>query len=207
MTSNAFLTIWFSPRETVRRIVSENPSLHVTLLACLFGVSQALDRASMRNAGDKLPLPVILGVAVVLGPLGGLLAFWIYSHLVRWTGRWIGGTATRETIKTALAWGFVPVVCSLPLWILELLLFGSELFQEEMPRVQAQPLLLIPLLGLMFIELSLGIWSFVLTCNTVAEVQGFRSAWRGFGNILLGAAVVVVPLVLLALVAFAIKKL
>jgi hypothetical protein len=34
-----------------------------------------------------------------------------------------------------------------------------------------------------------------LLCNSVAEVQRFRSAWRGLGNIILAGAVVIIPLV------------
>lgn len=36
-----------------------------------------------------------------------------------------------------------------------------------------------------------SIWSFVLTGKTVAEVQGFRSAWRGFLHFMLGALIVI----------------
>ena len=46
----------------------------------------------------------------------------------------------------------------------------------------------------------IGIWGFVLLCNAIAEVQGFYSAWRGLGNLLLSVAVIVVPL--MAIIAF-----
>ena len=191
------MTVWTSPRHTVRRIIAENPDLHVILLTCLAGVGETLDRASTRNAGDKLPIAVIIGVACVLGPLGGLLTLWISSHLLRLTGKWIGGTGNRKHLKTAIAWAAVPVVFALPLWLPSLLLFGSDMFTKEAPRIAAQPLLGIPLIAITVAEVVLSIWSFVLMCHTVAEVQGFRSAWRGLGNILLAGAVIVVPFILL----------
>ena len=144
-----------------------------------------------------MPIAVIIGIACVLGPLGGLLSLWVSSHLLRWTGRWIGGTANREHLKTAIAWATVPAVFALPLWIPELLLFGSDLFTEETPRLDAQPLLWIPFISLAVVELVLGVWSLVILCHTVAEVQSFRSAWRGLGNVLLAGAVIIVPLLLL----------
>ncbi|QDV61650.1 Yip1 family protein [Crateriforma conspicua] len=195
-----FRTIWTSPRRTVRQIVSINPKLHVVLLACLAGVGETLDRASTRNAGDDLPLAAILGIAILIGPLAGLFSLWIGSHLVRFSGSWIGGVASREHIKTAIAWASVPSIAALPLWIPQIVLFGSDLFTQETPGLEAQPMLLIPFLAFALVELVLGVWAFVLLCNTIAEVQGFRSAWRGFGNLILAGAVVVVPLLGLVLV-------
>jgi hypothetical protein len=170
------------------------------LLVCLASIVDSLNRASTRNAGDRMPLAAIIGVACVLGPLGGLIGLWIGSHLIHLTGRSIGGVAPREYIKTAMAWAFVPVVFTLPLWIAQILIFGSDMFTEEMPRVEAQPVLLIPFLAIAAIEAVLGLWAFVLLCNTIAEVQGFRSAWRGFGNLLLAGAVVVLPLMLIVII-------
>lgn len=192
-----FRTIWTRPRDTVRRIITENPELHVVLLVCLAGIGQSLDRASMRNAGDNMPMAVIIGVACLFGPLGGLLSLWIGSHLIRLSGTWIGGAASREHIKTAIAWASVPAVFALPLWILQILLLGSEMFTEETPRLDAQPMLLILFLAIVLAEFILGVWGFVLLCKTIAEVQGFRSAWRGLGNIFLAGAVIIVPLVLI----------
>jgi hypothetical protein len=148
----------------------------------------------MRNAGDNMPMAAIIGVACVFGPLGGLLSLWIGSHLIRLSGKWIGGAGNREHIKTAIAWASVPTVFALPLWIPQILLFGSDMFTEETPRLDAQTMLLIPFFAMALMEIVLSVWAFVLLCNTIAEVQGFRSAWRGLGNIVLAGAVVVVPL-------------
>jgi hypothetical protein len=50
-------------------------------------------------------------------------------------------------------------------------------------------------------EIVLTVWSIVLLCHTIAEVQGFPSAWRGFGNVCLAGAVIVLPLLVLMVVA------
>lgn len=197
---NPFKSVWISPRETVRRIISENPSLHVTLLVCLYGIGQVLGRASMKNLGDRAPLELIIPLALILGPLMGLLSLWIFSHLIRVSGIWLRGIGNREHIKAAMAWGYVPSVFALVLWIPELFLFGVELFTEETPRIDADPLLW-NLLGLFLaIEGIFTIWSVILISNSIAEVQGFRSAWRGFGNLLLAIALFLVPLLLIGMV-------
>lgn len=200
------MTIWTHPRDTVRRIIAEDPGLHVVLLACFAGIAETLDRASMRNAGDKMPIAVIIGVACVLGSLGGLLSLWLFSHLLRWTGRWIGGSADREHLKTAIAWASVPFIVALPLWIPELLLFGSDMFTKETPRLDAQPMLWIPFIAFGLVEVVLGVWTVVLLCHTVAEVQGFSSGWRGMGNLLLAGAVIVVPSIVVVFIIVVLSK-
>ena len=194
-----FKTIWLHPRRTIRQLVAHNPELYVVPLVCLAGIVNVLDRASQRNLGDRWSLATILGIAFLLGPLGGLFALWIFSHLIRITGNWIGGTAPREHLNTAIAWAKVPAVVTLPLWLLLLALFGFEMFTSETPRMDAEPMIFALLIAVGIVETILSIWAFVLLCNTVAEVQGYRSAWRGLGNLLLAGLLLVVPLIVLGL--------
>lgn len=206
-----FQSIWMSPRKTIRRIVATDPTLHVMLLAGLAGIGKVLDRAALRGQGDDIPASVILGIAIILGPLGGLFSLWVGSHLVRISGAWIGGIAPREHLKAAIAWSSVPAVAALPLWIPSFALMGSELFTSESPlfdtRVEQQPLIWIPFVAIGLIETILGIWGIVLVCNTIAEVQGFRSAWAGLGNIILAGVLLIVPLVLIIFAVIFLTKL
>lgn len=48
-----------------------------------------------------------------------------------------------------------------------------------------------------FAEAVLGVWSLVLLAKTVAEVQGYSSAWKGLGNVVMSVLVVLAPLVAL----------
>lgn len=193
----AFKTIWMSPRETIRRIVDVNPTYHVNLLIALGGIAEALDRSSTRNAGDKLPFGIILGTALVLGPGGALIGAWISAHLIRITGNWLNGKGDYTEIKAAIGWASVPTVVGLALWVPALILFGQEMFTEEMPSIQGNAGLAIVFVGIGFGLMLLNIWSVVLLCNCVAEVQGYRSAWKGLGNLVLSVAIVIVPLLVL----------
>ncbi|MDA8021017.1 MAG: YIP1 family protein [Thermoanaerobaculia bacterium] len=197
---NPFKTVWIRPRETVRWLTATNPELHVVLLACIAGIGSSLDRASLRNVGDTTPVPVIVTIACLVGPLGGLITLWAGSHLIRLSGSWIGGVGNRVHIKTAMAWALVPAIAALPLWIPQLALFGSEMFTAKTPRLDASPWLWIPFLGIGLVEIVLGVWNIVLLCKMVAEVQGFRSAWRGLANVVLAAAIILVPLVVLVII-------
>lgn len=201
--SHPFLTIWFSPRTTVRHLLDHHPQYGVLLLACIAGIGRVLDRASARDFGDRMPLGVILALALVFGPLGGLFSLWLFSHLIRWTGSWIGGTADRQSLKTAMTWAMIPSIVSLVLWIPEILLLGSELFTSETPRLDANPGLALWFLGLVLIEILFTAWTFVLACHTIAEAQRFRSAWLGLVNLLFVGLLIFVPILVLSLAAVA----
>lgn len=192
---NPFATIWMHPRVTIRRIVSQNPKLFVILLACLAGIGRALDRASMRNAGDHISTEWILLLSFTVGPLGGLFGLWLSSHLLKLTGTWLGGIAPRQHIKAAVIWGSVPAVFALLIWLPELLIFGSGMFRSESPAIEAHSILLI---AFSVIEIALSVWSLILICHTVAEVQSYQSAWRGLVNLALAACVISVPIIFAA---------
>lgn len=196
-----WLTIWLRPRDTVRALVAFDPRHGVLLLAALGGIGEALDRASLRDMGDRIAVSWILLAGLLLGPLGGLVSLWVGGALLERTGHILGGHAPALHVRTALAWGSVPVVASLPLWGPKLLLFGAEMFTSETPQLEADPLLVISLLALAGLELALGAWAMVLVLKGVGEVHGF-SAWRALGAVAL-AALLVVALVVLAAVAIA----
>ena len=194
-------TIWTAPRQTIRRIVSRNPKMNVLALLCLNGIGQALNRASTQNAGDEMGLPAILVGTIIGGVLGGIFTGWLMSHLLRASGRWIGGIAERKHLLAALAWAAVPGIAALAMWIPQFAVAGMDMFTSATPRLDASPMAQAVVLATGVVEIVLWIWGIVLLCNTVAEVQGFRSAWAGFGNVLL--AVVLPTAVILGIVAIA----
>ena len=177
-----FLTIWTAPRKTIREIIDADPGRYVIPLACLSGVSYALERASSQNAGDSIPVSAIIGLACLFGPIVGVLIIWVGSYLIEFSGKWIGGIAKREDLRTAIAWSTVPIIAGLPLWVPLLLVMGSDVFTQEAPRLEAYPLLIAPFLAITLVQVSLAVWSFVLLCQTIAEAQGFISSWKGLGN-------------------------
>jgi hypothetical protein len=168
----------------------------VLAIAAVAGIGQTLNNASAKALGDHLDTVTIFVVALILGPLGGLLSLYVGGALLRWTGRWIGGGASQGEIRAALAWSSVPFVWSMLLWIPELLLFGGELFTTATPRMDGDPTLALALLGFFVIELVIIVWTLVVYLKCLGQVQGF-SAWRALGNSMLAGLVVVVPIALL----------
>ena len=202
-TLNPWTSIWVRPRATIQHIVDTELEKHVVALAALSGIVQALDNASGRSLGDALPFPVVLGLVLILGPIFGLIGVYLWAWLLRWTGRWLGGQATLPQLRTAIAWGSVPMIAAGVPLLLVLILIGPELFTENTPRLDARPTLAIVALGLVLVQAVLMLWSVVTLLKTVAQVQGF-SVWRAFVNNMapllmvfaIGvAAAVVVPMV------------
>ncbi|WP_169977703.1 Yip1 family protein [Tautonia rosea] len=194
---NPWKTIWRRPRATIRYLVATDPTRSVMLLAALSGINSSLSRAVERNAGDVLPLIAILGLAVVLGPIGGIIWLYLGSALLRWVSGWFGGRGESEHIRTAMAWSLVPVLTTMVFWIPQLILFREEMFQSEMPRVESDPALLNTMVALGGLEalaiLILGIWTFVLFLHGLGEVQGY-SAWKALGVTIVAAIMLILIL-------------
>jgi hypothetical protein len=197
---NPFLTIWTRPRATIRGILNKNPSLHVTSIAAIGGILDSLSRATQQYLGDRLSLPTILLIALAVGPVIGLIWLYVGAFPVGLTGRWLGGRAGPEEIRAAIAWSLVPVLATIPVWIIQLALVGREMFTSLTPVLDSKPLLNLLLMATAPLEIGLAIWSFVILLKAVGEAQRF-SAGKALGSILLGilcvAVMIGVPILVL----------
>lgn len=199
-TLDPWLSMWTKPRETIRQIVQSGGDYGVLLLAALGGVAQVLDRATSQNLADEMSVGAILLVALIAGPVAGVLGLYVFGWLLEQTGGWIGGAASGSDLRAALAWGSLPNVAGLLLWIPALALAGGEMFRSATPQLEAQPLLALLLLPIGLLWIALAIWSFVLILLAISEVQRF-SAWRALGNLLLAGLLFAVPFVFLGVLA------
>jgi hypothetical protein len=194
---NPWVSIWIKPRATMQQIVETNPERLVLFITALAGIDQVLNRASTRDLGDRMEWPYIFLIALIFGPIGSLLSLYLGGALIHWTGRWLGGQGTPQTIRAALAWSRVPLVWRSLLWIPELALFRQELFTAETPNIDANPMSALLLMGLGVMEMAIGVWAFIVLLKCLGQVQGF-SAWKALANVLLPTLLL---LVLIALVA------
>jgi hypothetical protein len=199
-----FLSLWLQPRATIRKIVDSDPSKHVFWLVCVAAFFNCLNQASARSIGDQVPTGALILIGAVLSPLAIPLVY-LGAMLGKWTGSKLGGVATREQVRAALAWSGVPVIAwSLLAWPLQLIMFGDEVFQSTTPRMETTgPTVLF---GFLLAGVVALIWSSVVGIKCFAEVHRF-SAWRAIGASLLGLAVVFGPVIALILVAVAIGSL
>jgi hypothetical protein len=194
--------MWIAPRATMRRILDAGPGASTWVLAALLGVSQALDQAANHDAGATHGLATVLGLSVVVGALAGPVVVLLLGALARWTGSWLGGTGSAAEVRAALAWGQVPSVTAIPLWIPVVLVGGREVFVAHPELADPAATLIVLVCGLAMAGSAL--WGAVTTVLAVAEAHRI-AAWRSFVATLLAliflAVAVGAPVALLGILA------
>lgn len=181
-----WVSIWTQPRATIQAIVDTDPTHKVLLLAALSGIAGAI---SPDSEIDYNLINILLASA--FGAVFGIIGLYMGSVLLCWTGRWISGQGTRETIRCALAWSSIPNIFAIVLW-LPAMLFLDGLNSGDVSLPQ--------LLVIIF-----QLWSFVLSLKCLGQVQGF-SAWRALWNLLLPSLVIFLPLGLLLVIFVGIQQ-
>ncbi|MGM7703503.1 YIP1 family protein [Pseudalkalibacillus sp. Hm43] len=199
--NKAFLTIWTSPRKTIRRILDTGSTKYIYLLAVIAGITSTLNRAAGTGMGDDTPLLPILFLAIILGPIGGIISIHLGAILIHWTGKWIGGAGSKREIRIAYAWAYVPTILSLIIWIIELFIFGREMFTSELGVIGSNPGMTTLFFIIGAIDIVIMVWGIIILIKSIAEAQQF-SSWKAVGNILLSALVVLVPIFLIGLLIF-----
>lgn len=199
MSDSPLTSIWFKPRHTIREILADDPNLYVLPIICFSGIASSLNRASVQNLGDQFSFSTILLACALVGPLGGLFSMWMWSHLVHWTGKWMGGQADRLTLRTAMAWALVPLATSLVIWMIQVATFQEEMFMKETPIIDSDPMRLNLLFASELAKALMALWSFILTYKVIAEVQGYTSGWGGLGNLLMATLTLALPLFLIGM--------
>lgn len=187
------------PRQTIRQIIHYDPEYNVSLIVGLIGIIVILDKASDKGLGEHVSFASVLFIAVIFGPITGIIRLHIMSRLIAWTGPQLGGHGDSREIRTALAWSEVPNLLSFGLWGAYLFVAGELMFKKEMLFETEADLATAEFV--MFagtgIAILLSLWSFVLKLKALGEVQEF-SAWRALGNLILASLVILVPFLALA---------
>jgi signal peptidase I len=191
-----WLSVWLAPRETIARILATNPRHRVLLLASLLSV---LGVATL-VIDNKLFDWRLLLVGVLAGVVFGITSLYINAVTFSWIGTLFGGRATALQLRAVLAWGGVPALIALLLYVTIRLALQSE------ANVGVSKLLANGL-GLAFaiVVVVLAVWAIVATLLMLARVQGF-GFWRTFFSSGIGGIVVILTLsILIILIALTIR--
>lgn len=189
--------IWIRPRNTIRAILeSANPERHMILIAVLSGVINALNRTSIRNLGDQHSLTFIALLSLIGGSIAGIIGLYLTSAVLKITGGWLGGRGTYSDLRVAITRGVnAPATLIGLLWVLELILFGKEMFTTVTPRIDHSSTLSLTLLLISLLEVVLAIWVFVIACKSIGEAHQF-SALKAFWSALIPGIILVGVIVL-----------
>lgn len=180
-----WVTIWTSPRATIRRIVDTDPRRQAVFVMWLAGMLSALNSTLVAYA-DRVPgpfsepNPLLSAVLVILGGFVSILMLYVFGSLFRWSGGVLGGTAETVEVRAALAWSEIPAIYLATVGI-ALTLFGYDL----------KPGLGHWLSPYHLVAVAVAIWGSVIWLKCLGEVHHF-SAWRALAAALLGTIVALV---------------
>ncbi|HSD83371.1 MAG TPA: Yip1 family protein [Anaerolineae bacterium] len=173
--------IWFHPQATLREILTINPGLYVIPLAILSGLARAFDFYTNHDWINQPWWNVLLLRGLGIGVLGGLVMLYAGGFIFQWTGRLFGGQASPQQVRTALAWGSIPDVLQLLIYLLLLALNQASWFSMSALSVLYAAGWLA--------SIGLWIWKVLLLIVCLTEAHRF-SIWRGLGTLLVGALIV-----------------
>ncbi|MEN9343225.1 MAG: hypothetical protein RLZZ453_12 [Chlamydiota bacterium] len=185
-----WLTIWFHPKETIRTVINTDLRRFFVTLCIIYGIPLALNMVQNIGIAATVPLFAVIVGALVLSPFVGIAGIYVISWLLHFCGKWIGGGATFQEVRAAVAWSNVPNMISILAWGVLLALFGEGVFHPAFVDTQVVGYKAGVLFLVMLGELIVSVWGFVLLLNTLAETQKF-SLWRAFFNIVIPFACVV----------------
>lgn len=195
--SNATLLrmIWTQPRAVFRYINTQDYRHYFFVFLALAGISNALDRAVLRDMGDSYSLGTILMLCILVGGLLGWISIYIYAWLLSISGTWIKGKANHSEIYRVIAYALLPAILGILLYIPQIAVFGNGIFQSG-PLENSGIAEMAIYWTTLVLELVLGIYTLVFMVSAVAEVQQF-SLGRAILNLIMAVLVVVVPILIL----------
>ena len=173
-SASPWATIWFSPRQTIERIVATRPTYLVLPLAMLGMVAGLyMQLASVGLAGLLGDWRLALGL-VVAGAVSGLVWLFPSALVLSWVGRLFGGEATARQLRAVIAWSAVPIILGalVALIIAALKAAGgaSTVIDNSLPWLGA----------------AFGLWTAIVFMLMLARVERF-GFWRTIFTYLLNS--------------------
>ena len=180
-----WLTGWLFPRETIRRIIADDPRRNILLLAALLGIPNLL--SMLIDAGPGF-VPITwwqLALAIFAGALVGIALFYVWGAILGVSSRLFGGRASQAETRAAVAWSTLPhlitavaLVGAFVVWMIE----PGNMAPRDL-TLALQVILMVP-----------TVWSWVLLIGMISAANRFGLV-RGVLSTLVG----VIGILLIAL--------
>ncbi len=113
--SNALLSVWFRPADTLDAVLPSTSGRQIFVLAILSGISISMGQVALHANPADLFHPDVFASLVVIGAPAGLLNVYLAALVFYWTARCFGGTAPQRAVRATVAWSNIPIIaCLLP---------------------------------------------------------------------------------------------
>ena len=190
--------VWLRPRRVFRELATHPVGITDYLLAAAQGIGNFLALYRHEGAGAHSSVEAILANSFACGAIAGVASLFLMAVIYRRLGTRAGGKSTTNQVIHVLAYGGVPMVASLAMWVLTALLAGEATFVET-PRADIEGFLAL-LLHVQFISyVLLLMWSIVLQVMGFSEIQGLAMR-KAFGVWFLGQIIGFLASLFLALI-------
>jgi Yip1 domain len=179
--------VWLRPRRVFRELASQPIGSTDYLLGAAQGVVGWLALSRAQNAGATTGIAEIFGKALLIGSVAGIASLFLMGAIYARLGSRAGKTSARNQVIHVLAYGGVPTIASLIVWVFTALLTGEATF-EQVPHPDVEGFVAILLRVQFFAYVLLTIWSVVIQVMGLSEIQGLTTR-KAFGLWVLGQVI------------------
>ena len=144
------------------------------LLAAVQGMGNFLALYRTQGAGARKSVEEILGNSFAIGAIAGVASLFLMAVIYQRLGSRAGGKATTTQVVHVLAYGGVPMVASVLLWVLTAALAGEAAFVET-PRADVESFVVLLLHAQFASYVLLLLWSILLIVMGFSEIQGLTT--------------------------------
>ena len=166
--------VWLRPRRVFRELAARPAGIVDYLLAAAQGILNFLAIYRTEEAGAHRSVEQILGESFLFGSVAGVISLYLLAAIYRRLGARAGGTSTRHQVIHVLAYGGVPLVASLALWVLTALLAGEATFMKA-PHGEVEGFVVFLLQAQFIAYVFLLMWSVVLQVMGLSEILGLST--------------------------------
>ncbi len=179
--------VWLRPRRVFRELASRPVGGTDYLLGAAQGVAGWLALSRAQNAGAHSGVIEIFGKALLIGSVAGVASLFLMGAIYTRLGSRTGKDSARNQVIHVLAYGGVPMLASLVVWVFTALLTGEVAFQQD-PHPDVEGFVAVLLHAQFFAYVLLMIWSVVIQVMGLSEIQGVATR-KALGLWLLGQVV------------------
>ena len=191
-----FTKIWTSPKKVFTYVVDNGYDKYATYILILVSVLGSFNNAIAKSLGGDMNLFALTLLSVFVGGLFGYFSYYIYAALLSWTGNMLGGEAGTGSIIDIVAYAMIPAIIAALLLTIQIILFGTEIFETYGEFSQWELIGKTILSGTSFAQAILNTWSLVLLVVGLSVAQNF-SIGKAILNVIMPFLVIGLPIILL----------
>lgn len=166
--TSPLISVWLHPRRTIECIAAERPRYLVLPLVTLVGAASVVNILTGYGMGSSIVGWPTMLASVVGGAIFAMFNLYVLAVITGWIGRKLGGAASNDVVRAAIAWGGLPNILGL------VVILGSAAAWRVL-ATGAEPRWLSSLFDL--VSGLCGLWALGMTLLMLSRVERF-GFWR-----------------------------